>query len=171
MKAPKCFLLLGSLSMKRGIRGLAFGHCCLLVGRTLRCQGLFWPRTSCYLRPETPSPFLALVELYPLAFSSWCPAPVVTRGIHCVSSTWSVVLVYTLASLLHGGLGRVQKTCSRASSSSLFWCIYYSARLFHLKHSYDSLLFCHGLFSTVPVHRVGFGSKLPSALLVLQLAR
>ncbi len=87
MKAPRYFLLLGSPSTKQGSRGLAFGRC-LPTGRILRCRSLPQPRTPCCLRLQIPNPFLALVELYLLAFSWWCLAPVVTYGIHCISSTW-----------------------------------------------------------------------------------
>ncbi len=39
MKAPRCFLPLGSPSTKRGNRALAF-DCCLPIGHTLHCQWL-----------------------------------------------------------------------------------------------------------------------------------
>ncbi len=136
MKAPKYFLLLGSPSTKRDSRGLAFGH--LLAGRIPRCRWLLWPHTSCCLLPQTQTHFLALAELYLLAFSWWWPAPAVTRGIHRISSTLQVALVCILASLLHGGLGRIQKTCSRASCSSFFWCTCCSARPSCPEHSCGS---------------------------------
>ncbi len=66
MKAPKCFLLLGSHITKRGSRGLAFGH--LPTSRILRCQWLLRPHPPCYLRLRILAPFLALAELcYSLA--------------------------------------------------------------------------------------------------------
>ncbi len=74
-----------------------------------------------------------------------------------------------LASLLHRRLGRVQKTCSRASCSSSFWCICYLVRPFRPKHSYGSLLPCYGLSSVAPMHREGSDSKLSSALSALWL--
>ncbi len=86
MKAPKCYLLLGSPSRKRGSRGLAFD--CLPTSRTPRCQWLLQSYTHCYFRPRIPAPSQALVELcWPLAPSWWCPTLAVTRGIHRGSST------------------------------------------------------------------------------------
>ncbi len=77
MKAPRCFLLLGSPFTKRGSRGLVF-DCCLPVGLTPRCRWLSQPHTPCHLLPETC--FLALKALCSLlAPFWWCPAPAVTR--------------------------------------------------------------------------------------------
>ncbi len=103
--------MLDSFFMNWGNRDLVFSCCYLLVSRTPRCQWLLWPHTPCCLWPQIPSLFLALKEYYPLAFSSWCSAPVVTCRIHYVSSTWWKALVCKLAFLLHRGLGIVQKTC------------------------------------------------------------
>ena len=70
IKAPRCFLLLGSFFKKRGSRDLVFG-CCLLIGHIPHCWWLFWPHIPYHLLPQTPSFFLALVDLcYPLA-PSW----------------------------------------------------------------------------------------------------
>ncbi len=64
------------------------------------------------------------------------------------------------------GLGKVQRTCCRASCSSLSWCICYSARLSLPERSYSFLLPCHGLFSVASVCEEGSDGKLPSAFSV-----
>ena len=84
----KCFLVLDCSFIKRGNKSLAFSHYYLPVGRISRFQWLLWTHIPCCHWPQIPNSFLALVELCPLAFSSWCPSLTMTREIHCVFSTW-----------------------------------------------------------------------------------
>ncbi len=95
------------------------------------------------------------------------------------SDTWNTSCIfylvgnsnlYILTFLLRGGPRTVRKTYSQAFCLTSFCCIYYTTRLSHPKYSYDSLLSYHWLSSTALVHRIGFSSKLLSALLALQLA-
>ncbi len=142
IKAPRCFFLLGGPSTRQGSRDQAFGRC-LFMGRILRYQWLPRPHIPCCPRPRI------RYSLNSILFSSSGKAlstrPFLVMS-YSNSDMWNTLCIFYLvgSSSLYACLPTIwktrksQKTCSWATCSSLFWCIFYSARPFCLERSYGS---------------------------------